>query len=442
MHKLRLMFFKILLAILIVGSGNLLFSQTADSTSNKYSFSLEEAKQFSLENNIEIQNAKVDQLIAKRKVWETTAIGLPQASASYKFQHLPGDIPTFEMAPGQEVALGVENSATYDFILSQLLFSGEYIVGLQASRTFLQLTDNSLRKNKTDLMENVSSNYYSILVLEKNKSILDTSIVNLKKILDEMSAMKRVGLIEKTDVDQIQLSYNITRNTLVSIERQIEILYKIFKISVGLENTDKVKLTDNLETFILQLDAEALINEQFNLANNIDYNIITTQEKISSLSMRREQSKFLPTVSAFYLYQDKTNKADFDFTINQIIGVNVNVPLFSSGQRYSKVKQAKLDLLKTQNSKELVAENLNMLYEQSRYDVMNAYDNYKIQAQNIELSEEIYNNTLVKYKEGMASSMDLSQAHQQYLTEQSNYFTALLDLLNAKLKLEKVLNRK
>ena len=83
-----------------------------------------------------------------------------------------------------------------------------------------------------------------------------------------------------------------------------------------------------------------------------------------------------------------------------------------------------------------------MLYEQSRYDVMNAYDNDKIQTQNIELSEEIYNNTLVKYKEGMASSMDLSQAHQQYLTEQSNYFTALLDLLNAKLKLEKVLNRK
>ena len=346
------------------------------------------------------------------------------------------------MAPGKEVALGVENSATYDFTLSQLLFSGEYIVGLQASKTFLQLTDNSLKKNKTDLMENVSSNYYSILVLEKNKSILDTSIVNLKKILDEMSAMKKVGLVEKTDVDQIQLSFNITRNALVSIERQIEILYKIFKISVGLENTDKVKLTDNLETFILQLDAEALINEQFNLANNIDYNIITTQEKISSLSMRREQSKFLPTVSAFYLYQDKTNKADFDFTINQIVGVNVNVPLFSSGQRYSKVKQAKLDLLKTQNSKELVAENLYMLYEQSRYDVMNAYDNYKIQAQNIELSQEIYNNTLVKYKGGMASSMDLSQAHQQYLTEQSNYFTALLDLLNAKLKLEKVLNRK
>jgi len=116
--------------------------------------------------------------------------------------------------------------------------------------------------------------------------------------------------------------------------------------------------------------------------------------------------------------------------------------VFSSGQRYSKVKQAKLDLLKTQNSKELVADNLNMLYEQSRFDVMNKYDHYKTQTENSALSEEIYTNTLIRYKEGMASSMDLAQAHQQYLTEQSNYFTAILDLLNAKLKLEKALNRK
>lgn len=438
--KITFIKFYLIAFFAILSINNIAQENNSETNKSEYSFTLEEAKQFALENNIDVKNAMVDKVIAKRQVWETTAIGLPQASASYKFKYIPGDIPTF-MFGEQEVPLDVASSATYDITLSQLIFSGEYLVGLQASKTFLQLSDNNLEKSRQDVQEIVSSNYFSILILEKNKELLDSSVINLHKILDEMIAMKDVGFIEKTDVDQIQLSLNITKNALKYIERQIEILYKIFKISIGLSNEDGVSLTDNLESFILGIDIEGLVNKQFVLENNIDYRMIYTQEKISNLSLRREQSKYLPRVSAYYFYQDKTNKADFDFTINHIIGVNVNVPIFSSGQRYSKVQQAKLDLLKAKNSKELVSENLIMMTEQSKYDFLSSHENYKTQQQNIELSKEIYYNTLVKYKEGMVSSMDLSQAHQQYLTEQSNYFSALLELLNAKLRLEKVLNQ-
>lgn len=439
--KIILIKFYLFAFFAILSTNNIAQESNTETSKNEYSFSLEQAKQFALENNTDIKNARVDIVIAKKQVWETTAMGLPQASASYKFKHIPSEIPTFVIGPGQEVPLDVASSATYDITLSQLIFSGEYIVGLQASRTFLQLSDNNLEKNQLDVQEMVSSNYFSILSLEKNKEILDSSVVNLQTIFNEMNTMNLVGMVEKTEVNQIQLSLNITKNALKTVERQIEILYKIFKISIGLTNHDVVKLTDNLESFILGIDTEGLVNKQLVLEDNIDYRMIYTQEKISNLSLRREQSKYLPSVSAFYLYQDKTNKAAFDFTINHIVGVNVNMPIFSSGQRYSKVQQAKLDLLKTKNTKELVSENIIMMTEQSKYDFLNSYENYKIQQQNIELAKEIYNNTLVKYKEGMVSSLDLSQAHQQYLNEQSNYFNALLGLLNAKLKLEKILNQ-
>lgn len=432
--------YQILLFSLIFSVVELKAQQEDDSQEkSSYAFSLEEAVQFALENNAEIKNAELDKGIAKKQVWETTAMGLPQASASYQFQHLPGDIPTFEIAPGQEVALGVENSATYDVTISQLVFSGEYIVGLQAARTFLQVSDKSLEKSMLDIEEMVSSNYYTIMVLEKNIAILDSSMQNMESIVKEMKAMNQVGLVSKTDADQIQLTLNITKNTRDALERQLEIMYKVFKIGVGLGNEDEVTLTETIETILLQVNADQLLEQQFSIEDNVDYQLFTNQERISELTVRRYQSMYLPTVSAYYLYQDRTEKADFDFTINQIVGVNVNVPIFSSGQRNAKVQQAKLDLEKMRNNKAVLTENLEMQIEQARYDYINASEQFQTQSQNITLSEKIYNDTMEKYKRGMSSSLELTQIHQQYLTEQSNYFNALLELLNAKEKLEKLI---
>ncbi|NOZ46252.1 MAG: TolC family protein [Chlorobi bacterium] len=415
-------------------------SQQIDSSS-VYSFNLEKATQFALENNLTLKNAKIDKLSARKKVWETTAIGLPQISADYNFQHLPGELPTFQFGPNSApIAFEKKNSANYDVIVSQLVFSGEYIVGLQASRTFLQLSENNLVKNTQDVKENVATNYFMILALEKNKEVLDTTIQNLENTYNEMKEMAKVGFVEQTDADQLLLTLNSTKNSLKSVERQIEIAYKLFKLTIGLDYKETLVLTDKLEDLLNNIDTGQLLSIQFNLNDNIDYSIINTQEKITKLSLKREQSKYLPTVSTFYRYYDKTKKATLDFTINHTIGLKVTMPIFSSGQRISKVGQAKLDLEKIVNTKNQVADNLLMQADQTKFDFLNAQEKLITQTQNSKLSKEVYQNTLTKFKEGMASSLDLTQAHNQYLNNQANYFNAVLSFLNAKIKLEKILN--
>lgn len=429
-----------LIIILFIFQAEFCFAQNGH-----FEFTVNEAQQYALQNNANVQNAKLDVVAAKKKVWETTAIGLPHVNASYNYQHIPGDLPTF-MFPSpdgsmQEVALGVKNSATYDITVTQLIFSGEYIVGLQASRTYKMLSQTSLVKSEKDIKENIAQSYYTILVLERNSNLLDSSLINLEKLYAETQAMAKSGFLEETSADQILVTLNTLKNSSDIVKKQVELSYKFFKIQMGLNLEDTVILKEKLDD-ILNIEAgKELLVQTFNLTNNVDYQLLETQEKLMDLSVKREMSTFLPTVSAFYMYQDKTNKADFDFTINNIVGIGVNIPIFASGQKLSKVSQAKIELEKTRNTKNQISESLRMSFDQARYDLEAALNKYETQKLNVDLSFKIYNNTLIKYKQGMASSMDVSQAHSQYIESNSNYTSTVLELLNAKLVLQNLLNQ-
>jgi outer membrane protein len=453
--------FKVQLLFGIVFLANICYSQT-DSI---YSFTLPEAQEYALKNNYEVKNSMLDIKKSKKKVWETTAIGLPQISGSVYYQHIPGDIPTFNFGeamlplfsildslhPGafasfgedmgeSESAIAVKNATTYGFTVSQLVFNGEYIVGLQAAKTFLSLSENAKEKQDLDTKQAVSSSYYSILALEKNKAILDTSIENLNTTLYEFRIMSENGFIEDTEVDQIELTLRNTENAARTLEQQIELSYKLFKILLGIDLESQVILTQGLDEFLVSVETNSPVYGNFDISDNVDYKMLETQERISELSLKRERSKYLPGVSAFYSYTDVTNKPDFDFTINHIIGLNVSIPIFSSGQKLAQIQQAKIDLEKTRNTKKVATENIRLMVEQAEYDLEKSIEKFNNEQFNIELSERIYQKTLIKHKEGLASSLDLAQAHNQYLTSNSNYTNSILELLNSKLNYDKILN--
>jgi outer membrane protein len=434
-------------------------------TDSIYYFSLEQAREYALTHNYEAQNALLDIKKSKKQVWETTSMGLPQVSGSVSYQHIPGEIPTINFGeqmlplfvildslhPGAfdsfgdamgsaESAIAVRNSTTYGLTVSQLVFSGEYIVGLQAAKTFLTLSENAKEKSELDIKQTVSSSYFTILALEKNKSILDTSIINLKSTLKEFRIMNMNGFIEDTEADQIELTLRNTENAAGTLEQQIELSYKLFKILLGLSLDTRIELTQSFDEFLLSADIEDPSYSDFNISDNIDYKMLEAQERISELSLKRERAKYLPMVSAFYSYTDKTNKADFDFTINHILGINVNIPIFSSGQKHAQVQQAKIELEKTRNMKDMAEENIRLSIQQAAFDLEKSIEKLKNEQFNIDLSKRIYQKTLIKHREGMASSLDLTQAHNQYLNSSSNYTNSILEMLNAKLNYDKVLN--
>ena len=440
-------------------------------------FSLDEAVKFAKEHNTKMQNAKLDVKSSKKKIWETTATGLPQVNGELNYQHIPGDLPTANFGgtdprmtefyqyifdqfdalgqpvppelesalttetDPQEVTLGVKNSTTYSVTVSQLIFSGEYIVGLQASRTYHQISQINKEKQRLDLKETITKSYLSALILEKNKEILDSTKANVKSLYNETKKMVEAGLAESTDADQLKMNYNTLKNSVKSLERQIKLSYLMFKIQMGIDINKTLQLTDNLDKLKVQLIRENESNiSEFNVGNNINYRLAENQQEISQLNLKREKSRYLPKVSGFYRYTDKTEKATFDFTINHTLGVNLTVPIFSRFQRNAQVQQAKIDLKKARNDKQLLEKNLRSKLTQAEYEYKNAREETKTAKENVQLSKNIYENTAKKYKEGMASSIELTQTHDNYLQAQSDYFSALHNLFNAKIELEKILN--
>jgi outer membrane protein TolC len=434
------------------------------------SFSLKDAQDYALQNSAEVKNAKLDNDIARKKIWEITSMGLPQINATGNYQHqfvvptlnfggqtslvldpsLPSGSPlTSDMVgnqlhlksdPGTPIALGLKNNTTFDFTLSQLLFSGAYIVGLQASKIYFQISDQNFQKSKIDMKESIANTYCMVLIMEGNRSILQNSLKNLKKTLSDMREINKQGLIEETDVDQIELTSVNIENALNTVNRQVDASYDLLKFQMGIPLENKITLKDNLETMLVSIDIANATSKQLNIKENITYKIMDTQEQFGKLVLKKEISNYLPNLAAFYRHTELINQPAFNFTPKDIIGVTLNVPILSSGQRVVMVQQRKMELDKISISKQKAIEGVKLDYSNALNDMNSTYEKYQNEKRNIDLTKRIYDKTTIKYQEGISTSLDLTQVHNQYLTAQTNYYDAIFKLLTAKNKLDRILN--
>jgi outer membrane protein TolC len=427
--------------------------------------------------NTSILNSDLDLKIAQKKVWETVASGLPQISGKGTYQHIfkvptlsfggrtvlsatevPWDPATqsgtmssltlasgekinLNMEAGTPIELGLKNNTSFDLTLSQLIFSGSYIVGLRATQVYYGLTKQNAEKTRLDVIETVTNTYTMIQLAEESHKILSQNLENINKTLYEISEMHKQGFLEKTDVDQLELTGNTIRNAMSQIDSNLEMAYRLLKIQLGMEDSQKIELTDKLESGeSLTKSSLQLITETFDLNQSVDYQLIQTSEKAAKLELDLAKSSYLPTIAGFYNHTEKLKAPAFDFAPKDMFGINLSVPIFSSGQRASVVSQKKMAFEKAKNTKKLVSSSLTMQASQYQSDVKLKLERFQNQKKSKELSDEIYQRTLEKYKQGVASSMDLMASQNQYLTNLTNYYQSIYDLQGAKSKLEKLFN--
>jgi outer membrane protein TolC len=438
--------------------------------------SLDDAIRMALKNNTDILNSQLDLKIAQKKIWETTATGLPHFDAKGTYQHLfkvpTISFPSIELSKtkipydettgtgttseltlsdgeniylnsvaGDEIELSVKNYTTFDFTVSQLIFNGAYFIGLQASKTYYALSKQNDEKTKLDVTETVVNTYHMIQLGEESRKILSQNLENINKTVYEVSEMHKQGFLERTDVDQLEVTANTVRNAMNQIDSNLDVAYRLLKIQLGMEDTARIELTDKTESNeALTKSSLELIYEPFGLERNVDYQLAKTAVQLAKLDYKREQTGFLPVITGFYNHTEKLKTPAFDFTPKDMIGINLSLPIFSSGQRLALVSQKKMAFDKAENTRQLVSRSLTMQASQYQNDLKLKLEKLLIQEKNKELSEDIYQRTLEKYKLGVASSMDLMNSHNQYLSNLTNYYQSVYDLLGSKSKLEKLFN--
>lgn len=428
-------------------AGILLWGTLAAGAQETVKLSLQDALKMALQNNTNILNSELDLKMAKKKIWETTASGLPHGEVKSAYSFYP-KVPTlpatfFDPNAGADevIELGVKQNIVTDITVSQLIFSGSYFVGLQAVRVYYGLTTQNKEKARQDVLETVINTYNMIQLAEESKKILAQNLENINKTLYEVSEMNKQGFLEKTDVDQLELTGNTIRNAINQVNSNLEMAYRLMKIQLGMEDSAKIELTDQVESDeLLTKSSLLLIAEPFNIDRNVDYQLIQTSEKAAKLQLNLAKTAFLPTISGYYNHTEKLKSPAFDFAPKDLIGINVSLPLFSSGEKLAVVSQKRMDLEKAQNTRKYVSSSLLMQASQYQSDLKLKLEKYQNQVKSKQLSDDIYQRTLEKYKQGMASSMDLMTSQNQYLTNLTDYYQSIFDLESSMSKFEKLYN--
>lgn len=440
----------IITAIISLISINLWAQQT-------YVLDLQKAIDLAKKENRNILNAQTDVAIAKKQVWETTAIGLPQVNTDLKFQNML-DVPVTLMpakmadpnaGDDEYIALqfGQQFTSSFDFSASQLLFSGEYIVGLQASKTYRELSEKAVLKSENDVIELVTKSYYAVLLAYENEMILVNTQVDIQKTYDEIKKTYEVGMADETDVSQLELNLISINNSISSVKRQIKVVEQILKFQIGIDVNDSITLTDSLEFIFQNTSLNPVIKQNFDINKNIDYQMLQTQKAITGLSLKREKSLLLPTLSAFYAHSvsGQTNSFGDYFDGSQkyyqsnIVGAGLTWNIFSSGSKVARIQQAKLEVDKMKNQEYILEQSLEFQVHQSRAELLNSFNTYLMEEKNTKLSEKIYKRSLIKFSNGLISSAELTQLNIQYFNSQSAYYGAIMNVLNAKAELDKIL---
>lgn len=422
-------------------------------TQSPMSFSLQQAQEYAYEHNYDLRNSQFDVEIARKKVKENTAIGLPQVNGGIDYmeyierptQLLPGEF-NFEN-PGEPLAVqfGSRYNATASLKASQLIYSGQYLVGLQTARAFLETAKQKMVRDKMDVRDIVAEAYIGFLILEKSTAILDTTFMTVSQMVKEARETLKTGLIEDIDVDQLALNEANLEATLISTRSQRTIAYNYLKFVTGLKQDEEMLLTDKLETFIQQLGHDALLAQPFDYRNNIDYTILKKQEYLVFMQYKLSKTAYQPSLVAFFNFGENAQRNTWNFfgdetwyrTISW--GLSLSVPIWSSGSRKFAVDQARLNVDKMKVLDEKTQTALKLQYETQKKDFNNFYLIFKNKEKGLETSTKIYTKTITKYKLGTAGSTDLNQKYNQFLASESEYIQAMFDLLKSKIKLSKLI---
>lgn len=425
------------------------------SQDEKTSFTLQEAIDYALENNRTAKNAALDIEAAIQQKWETTATGLPQVSANVDYQNflkqqvqvIPAEF--FGGNPGEfaEVTFGTKQSVTAFATLNQKLFDGSYLVALQSAKVFLEISKNAKLKTDLEIRKAVIDAYGNVLLAEESAKILERNISVLEKNLFETTKIYENGLGEEESVEQLKITLSGIQSNLNNTNRLKTLAYQMLNIVLGMDVYYPLILTDDLEALTAQNMSLRLLEVDANPKSTIDYQIAENDTEAKVLMVKLEKSKALPTLNAFLNGGYSAFSDAFTFTnSNQdwfgssLFGVNLSIPIFSSGMRSAATQRAKINLEKSNTDLIEIEQKIKLQIAKAKSDYQFAIEDYDNKRDNLALAERIEQKNQTKFFEGISSSFELRQAQTQLYQAQNELLQTMLDVITKKAALETVLN--
>lgn len=422
---------------------------------NSFQFTLEEAQAYALENSYKSRLADFDVTESEYTVKETMAMGFPQIDGDLTYnnnlklpvQVIPSEIFGGEPGDYEEVVFGTQHSSSINLSASQLIFDGSYIVGLKGARTYNKLVMQQKGATDFEVKKNTADAYYTAIVAVENYRMLGDNYDEVSSQLFETKAMYENGFVEEQNVEQLELNLGKIEIALENAKRQVHISRNLLKFQLGISLRDSVSLTDDMEGLIEKAKYDISDRYTFDIKSNIQYKVADSWVEVREAQVRLEKSSFLPSMYLFFNQNWSSYRNDFDYFSGQVkwfdatlLGVSLNVPIFSGLRRSASLQKAKVISEKALVEREQLEAGLQLDLAVANSNFNQALATYQISNRNVEVATSIRNKTNRKFQEGMATSFEVTQAESQLISDQFSYIESALRLFEAKTKIDELLN--
>ncbi len=439
-------------------------------------FTLDEAIDYAIINHNSIKQKQLEVQDAAGQVKEFTAIGIPKLSGSVQYQYyvdiptslieadafgLPNYLTNFLEEIGtktqtplnapeptsdlQALQFGTTHNITAGIEASALVFDGSFFVGLKAARLYKELVQKQVDITKSDLRLNVTKAYFAVLIAQENKAIINKNITNLEQTLSETKAIYENGFAEKLDVDRLELSLRNLKAEGENLERIVNVSINLLKFQMGYPMDEPIEVSDEFDTLVdVAVKEQVTLSENYDIMNRPEYRSLLQAEEVNKMNINRWKVSYIPSLYAIGSYQQQLFTNDLSegrWFPASFVGAQLSVPIFDGFEKEAKIQRAKIDVAEIQLQMADFKRGMELEVRNAQFSYINTLQTVDTRKESLDLAQNIYDITQIKYKEGVGSSVEVTQAERELYTAQSNYINALYDLLIAKTDLDKALGK-
>ncbi len=433
----------------------LLITATFAKAQEPQKLSLKDCMDYAMQHNYTIKNAQLDILIQAAQNAQTASVALPKVSGKAEFDYFARpqsqflNARTFGGATAPDVIVGfafsVPYAASVGLTASQLIFDGSALVALQARKMAMELARRNERASVVSIKYGIIKSYNILAVAYRQREIVAKSLATAKSMFKELEATGKEGFVEKIDLDRTRVQINNLQNDSASLENNVQLLEYALKYGIGMNITQPIVITDTAVTEHAST-AASLLTEADNYDKVPEYAVLNTVKTLQEYNVRRFKLAALPSLAAFGSLGTNYGSDKFadiwkfrHYESNSVIGLQLNVPIFSGFMRTNQLKEAKLNVDKTNNNIENLKSGIDFMAAQARGTLKNSLIQLKSQTENLKLANDVVDLAQRKYKAGVGSNLEVTTAQTQLLVAQNSYFSTLLNLINAEVDLKKAL---
>ena len=406
-----------------------------------------------IENNLSLKVAKGEIVKGKHNISENRARLLPQINfvASLNDNFDPPVSVTDGTAYGKlyNVTKTLQYNSSAALQLQMPLYSQTALTAVSIAKTLDQLNQLTYEKAREDLMVQISKTYYLIQNTTEQISIIGDNLRRFKELRDITQAFFDNGMALEVDLKRINVKIEAMNVQLANAQAMLTEQYNMLKYVIDYPAESNIVVE---EKSVDDIDDAKLDGLNTNL---YELQLLAKQQTLAEQQKKLAKDGYLPTLSlsgnlAFTAYTDKFKNWFHSGESNHWyrsdgIGISLRVPVFDGFEKRSKIRKAQADIDNAKLSYENALKNMQTQYANAINDLGNNRRNYNKQRDNYRLAEDIYGVTVDRYREGIASmvevlqdEMSMSDAQNNYLTAHYNYQVSNLTVLKLTGQLEKL----